>query len=372
LSFYSTVTKTFTNTDWDATNFNDKLLLTNGTDNVKQWNGSTLSDLNATDAPKGKYITSDTLRVWIAKDDILYYSAFLDETDWTTAENSGFVQYYTPNGGDITGLKTFLGDVFIFKKNAFAQIMGDNYYDYTLVEISNDIGCVSHKTIVEVGDLLFWLGQNDVYGFSGGRPSPIGEPIRQYLNDINVTHASKCFGGTDGIRYYLGLVTEANTEPNILLSYDPRYQIWRVSSLDDNFRYSANINNEWYVGNSTGQTYKMKQTYTGSSFEIVSKPLDEGIPEAEKEYYELHLQGYIPTDSTLSVYVSTRDRDLGDGSDWTLIDTLSTSTLSQNEDIIIPLDTVPITYWFRYKLVATGEVEIYNVQRYLRILPVQH
>jgi len=368
---WTAIAGTFTNTDWDSTNFNDKLIITNGTDNVKQWNGSVLSDLSV-NAPKGKYIASDDLRVWIAKDDAIYYSAFLDETDWLTAENSGIVQYYTPRGGNITALVSFLDDIVIFKKDSMGQIMGDNYYDYTLVNVSNDIGCVSFKTVQEVGDTLFWLGQNDVYAYRGGKPSPIGQPIRDYLDDINTAQLSKCFGGTDGIKYYLGLVTGANTEPNVLLIYDPRYQIWRVASLDDNYRYSAVLNNVWYVGNSTGQTYKMRQTYTGSTFEIVSKPFDEGIPEAEKEYYEMHIQGYLPAGSTMTIYVSTRDRDLDDGSDWVEIDTITASTLAQSEDIIIPLDTVPLAKWFRYKISGTGEVEIYQVQRYFRIQPTQH
>lgn len=359
-------------TDWDSTNFNSKLIMTNGTDNVKQYNGTSVTDLNATDAPKGNYITSDTLRVWIALNDEIHYSAFQDETDWTTAENSGIVQYYTPDGGNITGLVTFLDDVHIFKKRSMAVIQGDNYYDYTLVEVSNDIGCVSFKTIQEVGDLLFWLGENNVYAFAGGRPFPIGEPIRKYVDDINQAQVSKCFSGTDGLKYYLGLVTGASTEPDVLLIYDPRYRIWRVASLNDNFRRATFFNNQMYTGDINGQVWTMRQTYTGSTFSIVSKPFNEDIPETEKEWYELHLQVYMPTSSTMTVYVSTRAEDLDDGDDWIQIDTLTTDSLPQNQNLIIPLDTVPLSHWLRYKLEGTGEVKIYGVQRYFRVQPTQH
>jgi hypothetical protein len=362
---------TLTDADWDATNFNNKLLITNGTDNVKQWNGTTLSDLSAS-APKGKYITNDTVRVWIAKDDVLYFSGFLAESDWTSAENSGSVQYYTPNGGSITGLKNFANHICIWKKDSFAEIFGTNYYNFRLIENSNDIGCVSFKTIQEVGDTLFWLGQNDVYAYKGGRPIPVGQRVRKYLNDINQTYIDKCFGGTDGLRYYLGLVTGANTEPDTLLIYDPRYDIWRVRSLNENFRYSAQFNNLWYIGDSAGQTWKMNDGTTDNgtaiSWSVTSKPFDEGLPDTEKEYYEMHIQAYLPTGSTLTVSVSTDDR----GTTFTPVYTATTDDMAQNMNIIIPLDTVPITEWFRYKLSGTGPVTIYKVTRYFRVQPTQH
>src|SRR5690348_2496084 len=115
---WTAIIGTFTDTDWDATNYEVSstpyLLLTNGTDAVKKWDGSALSDLSA-DAPKGKYITNDTYRVFIAKGDSLYFSALDDGTDWTTAENSGIIRYVTPNGGDITGLRNFYGDKYMWK-----------------------------------------------------------------------------------------------------------------------------------------------------------------------------------------------------------------------------------------------------------------
>lgn len=361
-------------TDMDATNFNNKLLITNGSDPVKVWDGTAISDLSA-NAPTGKYITNDTIRVWIAKGDILYYSAFLNETDWTTPENSGSVQYYTPSGGDITGLTNFANHICVFKRNSFAEIFGTNYYNFRLVENSNQIGCVAYKTLQEVQDTLFWLGETDVYRYQGGKPIPIGQPIRKYLDAINKPLAYKCMAATDGVKYYLGLVTGTGNDVNVWLFYDTRYNIWGVSSLNDRYTYATLFNNEWYTGDETGQVYKMSGTTdngTAISYSVSSKAFDEGIPEAEKEYYELHIQAYLPTGSTMTVAVSTRDRDLGDGFDFTDIFTATSDSVAQGMNIIVPLDTVPITKWFRYKIYGTGEVEIHNVERYFRVHPVQH
>lgn len=370
---WTAITGTFTAADWDYTNFNDKLILTNGTDEVKVWNGSALSDLNAADAPQGKYITNDTNRVWIALGDTLYWSAFLDETDWTTAEDSGSVQYYTPRGGDITAIKRYYDRITLFKKDSMAEIQGRSFFNFQLVEISNDIGCVSFKTLVEVGDTLFWLGQNDVYAYSGGKPRPIGQRIRSYLNDINTTHLSKCCAGTDGLRYYLCLVTGANTEPNIRFVYDPRYDVWLINALSEDFRYWAQLNNVTYVGDDAGQTFQAfdgtDDDGTAITWSITSKAFNDGLPEAESEYKELHLQGYFPSGSTVSASVNTDERD-GTFTSVTF-DPSTAASKYQNRNVIVPLDTVEHTHYFRYKLNGTGYVEIDEVQRYFKQLRVQ-
>jgi hypothetical protein len=376
---WTAITGTFANVDWDATNYElasvPYLLLTNGTDNVKKWSGSALSDLSAT-APKGKYITNDTYRVFIALLDSLYFSALNDATDWTTAENSGILRYVTPNGGDITAVRNFYGDKYIWKADCFCTLQGTDYFSFRMKEISNQIGCVSFKTIQEVqspsNSALFWLGQNDVYMFSSGLPTPIGQPIRSFLDSVNTAQWARCFGATDGLKYYLGLVTGANTQPDTFLVYDPRYNQWRVSSLADNFKYSASLNNIWYIGDSSGLTKKMNQGTSDNGaaigWSVTSKAFDEGMPEAEKEYYELHIQCYVPSGSSLSVYASVEDR----GTNFTLLDTITGTTVAQNTNVIIPLDTIALTSWMRYKLVGTGEVSIYSVERYARIQPIQY
>lgn len=375
---WTAIAGTFANTDWDSTNFDilgPALIITNGTDTPRYWNGSALATLTGS-PPLGKYIASDNRRVYMSVGDEISYCAFQNALDWTTALNSGKVQFWTPNGGDITALKAFEGQVWAFKKDAFCVIFhtGDSRSTHRLVEVSNDIGCVAYKTVQEVGSLLFWLGQQDVYIGAGGSAAPIGEPIRAFLDDINVTHIGKCFGGTDGIKYYLGLVTGANTEPNVLLVYDPRSkrQKWRVQSLITDLRYSATLNNVWYNGGSTGQTYKMNDGNTDNGTPIPfmeeTKDFDEGFPEAEKEYFELHLQITAPTGTTMTVQAS-----VDQGKTYTSIgDPITVSSAAQNVNIIIPLDTVPLGNWIRFKISGSGQINIYRIERYFNVLPVMH
>ncbi|PWV90267.1 hypothetical protein DFQ01_14443 [Paenibacillus cellulosilyticus] len=368
---WTNITGTWADADWDATNFNDLLLLVNGTQ-LKKWNGTSLLNISGSPPAGAKYITNDNVRVWMAVGDVLYYSAFQDQDDWTSAENSGSVQYYTPNGGDITGLKEFYGDKWVWKKDSMAVIKGTNYYNYALVSVSNDIGCISSRTIVEVGDTIYWLGENDIYGHQGGKPFAIGERVRGHLNNLNRGALERCCAFTDGIRYYLCIATGEYDEPNVRLMYDPRFNIWREVAHDESYRYAGRINNQTYVGDANGQTYKINDGTDDNGaaipWSIVTKVFDEGYAEAEKQYKELHLQGTFPVDTSLTVEYSTDQ-----GLTWTTIayNPAGGADIAQSRNMIIPLDTLPLTNFAQFRLSGVGPAEIQKMQRYFKVCRVQ-
>lgn len=373
---WTNIAGVFAAADWDAVNFDiggPVLIMTNGVDTPRYWNGTTLAALTGS-PPLGKYITADPSRVWMATDDVISFCAFQDPNDWTTADNAGSVQYFTFGGGDITALTNFDNLKCVWKRNAFAVIYGVSFYDFRLSEVSNAIGCISFKTVKEVRKRLFWLAEDDVYAFSGGTPIPIGQRIRAYLDSINRAHEGKCFAGTDGVRYYLGLVTGAATEPNVMCVFDTRYDIWRVYDTTlPNLRYAVLFNGRWYAGNSSGQTYLMNDGTTDDgaviSWSLTTKPFDEGAPEAEKTYLDLHLQGLFQAGTTLAVAVSTQDRN---GSFVSVAyDPTSAADYGQNRNVVVPLDTVSLTYKTRFRLSGTGPVEIERLERYYRYQRVQ-
>lgn len=373
-SGWSDLATGLTDTDWTATNFevagNPAIILTNGTDPVKYWDGTTFGNLNA-NAPKGKHIATDKIRTFIAKGDVLNYSAFLDAQDWTTPKNAGSVQAFTPKGGDITALASYSDRIVVFKYDAMSELNGTNYFEFRLMDVSTDIGCVNAKTVQEVQGLLLWLGPGfDVYVYTGARPKPIGDAIRSYLNSINTTYLDRCFAGTDGLRYYLGLVTGTNTQPDTFLVFDPKLNIWHVFSTGQSYRLSYLLNGLWFISDSSGLTYQMTGTTddgTAITSTYVTKAFDWGVPQAEKEYYEAHIQGYLPVASTLSFYVSGTER----GDDFQLIETIEGAADSQSADIIIPLDTIPLCKWARFKLVTTGEASLYQMEVLFDVLPIQ-
>ena len=380
---WTAIAGTFTSTDWDAANFDvsgSALILTNGTDNVKYWNGTALADLNAANAPKGKYIAADNRRVYISgrttDADVIHFCGFQDATDWVSLENSGSVQFYTDRGGPVTALKAFQGQIWAFKKDAFCLIFhtGDARFTHRLVEGSNDIGCTSYKTVVEVGELLFWLGETDVYVGAGGTAKSIGGPVKSFIDSINSSSIANSCAFTDNERYYLMIPTGANTQPDTCLVYDIRFKKWYPYSITiGEQRFGAQLNNVAYCGDEDGQTFKMNDGTTDSSSAIPwlvqSKPYDGGIKEVEKELYEMYIQGKFPTGTNLTIEVSADDI----GSTWYSLTPYpgTSSNATTNNSMIIPMDVVPLCNFYQYRISGTGPATIQEVQIMSRIQPHQ-
>lgn len=371
----------FSDKDWDSANFDingPALILSNGTDTPRYWNGSTLTTNSA--MPKGKYVAADNRRVYTAgisgELDSVYYCAFQDALDWTTVENSGIVQFYTANGGAITALHAFEGQIYAFKKDAFCLIFhtGDSRVTHRLVEASNDIGCVSYKTVVELGPYLFWLGFNQVYICSGGSAQAIGEGVKTFLETINYAAAENACAWSDGTRYYLCIPTGNSTQPDTCLVYDYQFKKWLPYSNDiGGMRFGAILNNVPYGGFNSGQTYRMNNGVTDAGvaipWEVASRPFDDGIKEAEKELYAMHLLGLFPSGTAMNVEVSTTEP--GGTSYPISYDPSTSSDYTQSKNMIVPLDTVPLCNYYSYKLSGTGPATIQEIQRYSRLHPVQ-
>ncbi|MNC03838.1 hypothetical protein D3C75_512620 [compost metagenome] len=365
---------TYTDTNWGAANFDiggAALILTNGTDTVKYWNGSAIADLSA--APKGRIIAADNLRVFISAvtgedGDVIHYCKFQDATDWTTAENAGIVQYYTANGGPVTAMVTFAGQIWVFKKDAFALIYhtGDARAFYRLVPSSDNIGCVNNKTLVDMGSALMWLAYDDVYIGAAGSANRIGEPVRTFINRVNTAYISTACAFSDGIRYYLNLPIDGATTPNIRLVYDQRYNLWTVSRLNEGYLFGLDFNGAVYAGNNSGQTYKVKGESSSGAFLVETKDFDRS--EAEKEYNEMHVQMYATSGTSLTIQAS-----IDQGSTWyTIGDPVTASTSAQNQNVIIPLDVVPLANWIRFRFSGSGEFRLYGFERYFKTHPVQY
>lgn len=361
----------------DATNFEvdgqPKIIFVDG-GSVPIYNGGSLDE-----APDGcEFIVNDTVRVWLGKGDMLFFSARLDAKDWMTPNNSGFIQVYTPNGGDITGLYRYRGRTVVFKRDYMAEVPG-KAYPTSLDDISTQVGCVSNRTIQEHDGILYFLGDRQVYTYQGGLPTAIGDPLREHLDKLDIfnegwSHASITRDG----EYMLSLVLDAVLGIFVQAVYNPKLGIWRIKRTGLNITwgvYSINLRGQQYIQDLRGNVYRVDgDQYNdvvpgqGMTSVVVSPPFSEGLPEAEKEYYEIHVQGNIPPGSTVNVMVSTD----AEGPNFTSVGFIQGSVNSSSTPQIIPLDSVPYSHWFRVRLVATGPVSIYWVELYYNLLPVQH
>lgn len=385
-AFWSGAAGTYTGGIWSYANFDvngPALVLLNPTGGGYYFkvNGSNGTMTAIPQMPKGRFVTSDTLRVYVAnvgnEKDYIYYSGFQNALDFTSQSNSGTVQFYTPSGGGITGIHSFGGSVWVFKQNAYGILYhtGDATLAYRLVPMSDTIGCVSSNTIAEVGPYIIFMSEDDVYIGAGDSVSSIGGPIRKYIKAIGASVRTNSFAYANGQKYYLFIPGAGKGNPDLAFVYDLRFQSWLpYTATAPGLLAGTMLNGIAYTTDFRGQTYRMDNSTTDYGtpipWMIQSRPFDEGVKEAEKELWEMHIMGRFTAGSNMTVQVSPRD----DLTEWYPIeyDPLGTNAATQNKNLIVPLDTMPLCNYYSYRLSGTGDVTIQEVQRYSRIQPVQY
>jgi len=134
-----------------------KLVLTDGVNPPATWDGTTYTQLTTGEVPSApRYCTDFAGHLFLAGDpsepNLLYFSAPLDETEWTPAAGAGVINV----GFEITQIKSFRDQLYIFGVNNIKKLVGNSIADFQLGDVTKNLGCVSSDSVVEFnGDLLF-------------------------------------------------------------------------------------------------------------------------------------------------------------------------------------------------------------------------
>ena len=143
----------FSKVNWGA----PKLILVDGINPPATWDGTTYTQLTTGTIPSApSYCEDFASHLFLAGDpdeqNLLYFSAPLDETNWTPAAGAGVINV----GFEITQIKSFRDQLYIFGVNEIKRLTGNSIADFQLLEVTKNLGCVSPDSVVEFnGDLLF-------------------------------------------------------------------------------------------------------------------------------------------------------------------------------------------------------------------------
>jgi hypothetical protein len=351
-----------------------------------KYDGTTVSNL--ANAPTGATcIATHDNRVYLAKGQTVYFSALRKAEDWSTVNDSGQIVVETADGKPITGLVAGSARLTVFKENTIHELFGTNPTNFQMKLISENIGSPTGQTAQVIDGVIYFLGNDGVYRYSGGSMpnSDFSIAVKQTLSTINYDSAKYAVSWTIGKKYYLAVPTGYNDFPDTILEYDTLYNTWNEWYTPFRFATPGVIfNGEICIGTNTGsvQKYNTKDltktkdtlvnVHGNSSYDInyewVTKPFTYASLAGESSWFKLWITADIPNGSTMNVSLSTEEK----GTNFTLVKTVNgifDGSGTQPTQILIPLNNFHHAHWIRLKLDGIGPVTIHEITRQERTLP---
>lgn len=175
---------------WDVTQFGSRMILANGQDKLQAWqlNVSTYFNDLAAAAPTAKFVTVVRDFVVAANDGTdtskVYWSDINNETSWTPSSTSQADSQVLPDGGDITGLAGGEYGLVFLERAIYRMAYAGSPLFFQFDAISRSLGCISNGSIVQYGNLTYFLADDGFYVCDGQSTKPIGvEKVNRWFFD---------------------------------------------------------------------------------------------------------------------------------------------------------------------------------------------
>jgi hypothetical protein len=216
------------------------------------------------------YETGNTLR-FSALDTSISGEAF---NDFDTGNNAGTIIVPTDTGDVGTGIYSNNGYLYVFQTNSIWEVFGNSPANFELRNISNEVGMIDKRTLVEYErDLIFFSGR-DIYLFDGANPINLtGGRIHNLIED-EFANFTSCSATLWGSKYILSFTSSGNTYNDKAIYID---LVRNVYGLCD-----ATFANVWSTWNGTGDN---RDVYFGSSNQGTIYKWDTG---AHDDGYAIH------------------------------------------------------------------------------------
>jgi hypothetical protein len=258
-----------------------------------------MSNLGGT-PPQGAYICLHRERVWIAgvtaSPNTVYYSNAYDPEDWSTAGETGEINIETFDGDSITGVVTWLDDVFIFKNNTIWKVVGDTPGEYSVEQVYASSGLVFPNSICSDGNLCFFASYDGIYQYTGITAEPIlTDAIKDAWSDIK----SGGFVVCKIIDNKLYVINRSNGKSIVYDVLKKTVELWLLALLEDSsLTHVLNIGESLYysVDNSVHEIYdKLKDGGTDIDMYWYTGITDFSYPNAVKFMTGLYFTGWGTT-----------------------------------------------------------------------------
>lgn len=198
-------------------------------------------------------------------------------TVFTGTGSGGAIAQYADinkNDGDkITGLAKFQDVLVIFKERSVFQLTIDSTGTPVISAISKTYGAVSHRSIDNVENEVFFLSRNGLYVlgnepnyFNVIRTNELSARIHPTIETINPTNYTNATAVFDKYVYYLGIPSGGVTANNQTITYDRRFLAFSkythvTPECFTVYTDSTNTDTVYFTSASSAKVYKMTTNY---------------------------------------------------------------------------------------------------------------
>ena len=156
-----------------------------------------------------------------------------------------YAQYrFNAGTADYTvGLHSFSDDsLLVFNRNSIHTVQNTvNLQGSVAKLLTNEVGCVARKSIIQVGNQVIFLSDNGVYGTQfldeynlRGTETPLSEPINETINRINKDHWEESRAVYFDNRYYIAVPLDDAQRNNAILIFNFLNAQWESIDMVDN------------------------------------------------------------------------------------------------------------------------------------------
>ena len=281
-----------------------------------------------------------------------------------------YAQYrFNAGTADFTvGLHSFSDDsLIVFNRNSIHIVQNTiNLAGATTRLLTNEVGCVARKSIIQVGNQVIFLSDNGVYGTQfldeynlRGTETPLSESINETINRINKDHWEESRAVYFDNRYYLAVPLDDAQRNNAILIFNFLNLQWESIDTVDNANWDIEnlivagegTNRGVYAINQLGGIHRLDTRLDGRDRVVTAIGVPSntyGIPASitTRQYtlgtmdrkrfnqFEMHVESSSTNVSNFDITAETENPDANIGLQ-SLSDYIDGETLAAGEDVSI-------------------------------------
>lgn len=217
---------------------------------------------------------------------------------------ANFIDVNPGDGDKITGFAKYQGVLIIFKERAIYQMTIASGGTATVTQITGSSGCVSHKSIDNVENDIFYLSRRGYYVlgnepnyFNSIRSNELSSRINPIIQTISSANLSRVASIFSDFRFYSSITSGGATTNNKTLIYDRRYLAWsQVDYINANafteYIDSTGAKHLYFASDDSAYVYEISDSYySANSVAIdsywVSKAFDIGKFDLNKRWIDV-------------------------------------------------------------------------------------